>query len=252
MPPMIRLYISETTPVFAAGLVLVLNPDQGRYLTQVMRLKVGNELAVFNGRDGEWLARIDDIGKKLVRLALVTQTRIQPSASGPTLAIALVKRTALEYIVEKATELGVKRIQLLLTQRANAGHTNVERLVSIAKESAEQTERLDIPDIITPVKLNTFMDQAGFQALVFADEESTHETDDRGTPPMLNGLRALPKEGETVILIGPEGGFSPEERNRLRGMANCHPVNLGPRILRADTAAISALTLYQAAMGDWR
>lgn len=249
---MIRLFIAETTPPFCEGLGVMLNPDQGRYLTQVMRLRVGDEVALFNGRDGEWLARLADIGKKTVRLELIVQTRPQGEGQGPILAVALVKRTALEYIVEKATELGVKHIQLLTTRRTNAGHTNVERLVSIAKEAAEQTERLDVPTIGTPVKLDAFLAAGGFDTLFFGDEDSTHETGARATLSMLSVLLDLSDYGDTVILIGPEGGFDDGERAALRGLPRCIPVNLGPRILRADTAAISALTLYQAARGDWR
>ena len=252
MPTMIRLFIAEETPAFAEGLRLTLNPDQGRYLAQVMRQRVGDEVLLFNGRDGEWKAALTDVGKKSVHLEILTQTRQQPEVRGPVLAIALVKRSALEYIVEKATELGVKHIQLLTTYRTNIGHTNVERLVSIAKESAEQTERLDIPGISTPVKLDNFLDRGAFDTLVFADEDSTHETSNRTIMPMLAALNATPPGAQTVILIGPEGGFSDEERTRLRSLPKCQPVNLGPRILRADTAAISALTLYQAAVGDWR
>ncbi|ESQ74485.1 16S rRNA (uracil(1498)-N(3))-methyltransferase [Asticcacaulis sp. AC402] len=247
---MIRLYIAQDTPPFSQGLSFILNPDQGRYLVAVMRLASGDEIAVFNGRDGEWTARLGDAGKKSVRLDLVEQIKPQTARKGPVLAIALIKRGALEYIIEKATELGVQSVQLLTTRRTNASHTNVERLVSIARESAEQTQRLDVPDIHSPLKLERFLAEQGFDRLVFGDENSTHETG-RQTLPMLQAVKALAQGERTVILIGPEGGFDADERAVLRGLGNCVPVNLGPRILRADTAAISALTLYQAAAGDW-
>jgi len=245
---MIRLFLAETTPPFAAGLRIALNPDQRRYLTAVMRQAVGDEVSIFNGRDGEWIARIAEVTKKAVVLELVTRTRPQPDPSGPTLAVALIKRGPLEYIIEKATELGARRIQLLITRRSNAVHTNVERLLAIARESAEQTERIDIPEILQPVKLEAWLDRPA--RLIFADEESTHENG-RATPAILKALTGT-DAGDDAILIGPEGGFDDDERRKLRSLPNALPVNLGPRILRADTAAISALTLYQAAVGDWR
>lgn len=246
---MIRLFIAETTPPFAAGLRIALNPDQGRYLSTVMRLGVGDEVSVFNGRDGEWTARLAEVTKKVVVLELAAQLRPQPIPSGPGLAVALIKRAPLEYIVEKGTELGASRIQLLITRRSNAGHTNVERLIAIARESAEQTERLDVPEILSPVKLDQWLQNPPAR-LIFADEESAHERA-RVTQPILQALTGS-AAGDDVLLIGPEGGFDDGERQALRALPNAVPVNLGPRILRADTAAISGLTLYQAAIGDWR
>lgn len=247
---MIRLFIADPEPAFTHGGVLSLNPDQGRYLTSVMRLGVGDEISVFNGRDGEWVARLAEVTKKAVRIELARQERPQTDTKGPTLVVALIKRTALEYIIEKATELGVSTIQLVVTRRSSGVHTNVERLQSIATEAAEQTERLDVPGVLSPVKLDSFLGSESFETLIFGDEDSTHETM-RETRPMLEGLQDLPP-GQTAILIGPEGGFDADERAALRAMPRCRPVNLGPRILRADTAAISALTLYQAVVGDWR
>jgi 16S rRNA (uracil1498-N3)-methyltransferase len=247
---MIRLYIADTTPDFAPGLRLPLHPDQGRYLVSVMRRSVGDELHVFNGRDGEWRARISDVGKKVVTLELAEVIREQTAPGDLTLAVALIKRAALEYIIEKATELGVARIQLLITRRSNADHTRVERLIAIAREAAEQTERLDVPDILPPLKLDAWLVQPGPGTIIFGDEESTHERETRATPPLLQALRGL--TGPMTVLIGPEGGFDEGERATLRSLPHVRAVNLGPRILRADTAAIAALTLCQAAVGDWR
>lgn len=246
---MIRLYLSNT-PDFVSGLSLSLPPDQGRYLVAVMRKAAGDEIAVFNGRDGEWLARITEAGKKIVRIELVQQTRAQTSGQGPALLIALIKRARLETIIEKATELGASKIQLLITRRSNADHTNVERLRLIAQEAAEQTERLDVPEIEAPVKLEKLLTGFGYSAVFFGDEDSTHDGGPQ-TLPMLEAVKGA-DTSDAAILVGPEGGFDDAEREVLRGMANVHPVNLGPRILRADTAAISALTLFQAAAGDWR
>ena len=250
---MIRLYISEPTPAFTTGLALPLSIDQGRYLTSVMRKGAGDEVSIFNGRDGEWTAQIAEAGKRHVTLKLTEQTRPQPQPKdiGPVLAVALIKRSPLEYIIEKATELGASRIQLLITRRTQADHTKLERLKIIAQEAAEQTERLDVPEILPPIKLEAFLAAPDVEAIIFGDEDSTHEGDERHTSPLLEVLSTLMNK-RAAILIGPEGGFDDHERQTLRGMENVHPVNLGPRILRADTAAISALTLYQAALGDWK
>jgi 16S rRNA (uracil1498-N3)-methyltransferase len=248
---MIRLYISEPTPAFSAGLILPLNTDQGRYLASVMRKGAGDEVSIFNGRDGEWTAEIAEAGKRLVTLKLNEQTKPQPRGEGPVLAVALIKRSRLEYIIEKATELGASRIQLLMTRRTQSDHVKLERLKIIAQEAAEQTERLDVPEILPPVKLDTFLAAPGVEVIIFGDEDSTHEGDDRQTRPLLEVLSTLTVK-RTALLIGPEGGFDDHERQTLRAMKNVHPTNLGPRILRADTAVISALTLYQATLGDWR
>ncbi len=248
---MIRLYISEPTPAFSAGLILPLNTDQGRYLTSVMRKGAGDVVSIFNGRDGEWTAEISEAGKRLVTLKLIEQTRTQPTGQGPVLAVALIKRGPLEYIIEKATELGAFKIQLLMTRRTQSDHVKLERLKIIAQEAAEQTERLDVPEIVAPIKLEAFLAAPGVEVIVFGDEDSTHEGDARQTQPLLEVLSTLTNR-RAAILIGPEGGFDDHERQTLRGMENVYPVNLGPRILRADTAAISALTLYQAALGDWK
>jgi len=245
---MIRLYIAPS-PDFNAGDTFNLPPEQGRYLTSVMRLGAGDEVSLFNGRDGEWTARIGEAGKKAVRLELLAQTRPQTVTSPLVLAVALVKRARLETIVEKATELGVSAIQPVITRRSNADHTNIERLRLIAHEAAEQTERLDVPEVLPVVKLAAWLEAGAFTGLVFPDEETTHEKD---AATMLDSLKAATPGDRPAILIGPEGGFDDSERDVLRGRPDVIRVNLGPRILRADTAAISALTLYQAALGDWR
>jgi 16S rRNA (uracil1498-N3)-methyltransferase len=245
---MIRLFIAPS-PIFAAGDIFPLPPDQGRYLTGVMRLSVGDEVSVFNGRDGEWTARLFEVGKKAVRLELLAQSRPQSVTPPLVLAVALIKRARLETIVEKATELGVSAIQPVITRRSNADHTNVDRLRLIAQEAAEQTERLDVPEVLPVVKLDKWLDGGTFTGLVFPDEETTHEA---GAASMLDGLKAAQPGDRPAVLIGPEGGFDATERDLLRARSDVIRVNLGPRILRADTAAISALTLYQAALGDWR
>jgi 16S rRNA (uracil1498-N3)-methyltransferase len=237
---MIRLFVSHD---LTAGAELPVDEGQSRYLGAVMRASVGDPLLVFNGRDGEWRASVAAVGKKAVRLAVEAQAR--PQASGPDLdlAVALVKRARLETIVEKAAELGARRVRPVITERTNADHTRVDRLQAIAVEASEQTGRLDVPQVLEPVKLERLV--AGWEPgrrLLFCDEAGD-------APPV---LQAVEGAGAWAILIGPEGGFSPREREMLRALPYATAATLGPRILRADTAAISALTLWQAAVGDWR
>ncbi|MFO1013149.1 MAG: 16S rRNA (uracil(1498)-N(3))-methyltransferase [Caulobacteraceae bacterium] len=238
----IRLFVEDS---LAAGGSISPASDQARYLTQVMRLGPGDELRLFNGRDGEWLARISEVSKRGCLLSLETCIAAQTCGPDLDLIVALVKRARLETIVEKAAELGARRVRLIITERTNADHTNVLRLSAIAAEAAEQTGRLDVPQIIAPGKLGALLD--GWEAprrLMFCDEDA----------PVTSALAALGTAGPGpwAILIGPEGGFSPAEQTRLRALPFATAVSLGPRILRADTAAISALTLWQAAVGDWR
>jgi 16S rRNA (uracil1498-N3)-methyltransferase len=239
---MIRLYVTFD---LAAGAPVALDGDQSRYLVAVMRREVGDEVALFNGRDGEWRARISAVAKRATQL--VVEERLRPQDVGPDLdlVVALVKRTRLETIVEKAAELGARRVRPVVTARTNAETARVARLQAIAMEAAEQTGRLDVPEIAEPVKLEALL--KGWEAgrrLLFCDEGGD-------AAPVLKAL-AEAQAGPWAILIGPEGGFSPEERARLRALDFAVPASLGPRILRADTAAISAMTLWQAALGDSR
>ena len=239
---MIRLFVPHD---LAAGAALPLDEGQSRYLAAVMRLAVGDELAVFNGRDGEWRARVASVGKRAVTLEAEAQARPQSAGPDLDLVVALVKRARLETIVEKAAELGARRVRPVITERTNADHTRVDRLQAIAVEAAEQTGRLDTPEVLEPVTLERLIEgwDAG-RRLLFCDEAGEAH-------PALQALKGA-AEGPWAILIGPEGGFSPGERERLRSLNFAIPATLGPRILRADTAAISALTLWQAALGDWR
>jgi len=251
---MIRLFVDGN---LGAGEPLEPRPEQARYLTQVMRLGVGGQILAFNGRDGEWRARIAEFSKRGCVLVPEAQTRRQAFGPDLELVVALVKRGPLETIVEKAVELGVARIRLVITRRTNADHANSSRLRAIASEAAEQTGRLDVPDILEPLKLERLLD--GWEAarrLMFCDEAGDDPAAEWGglTGRGPSALLALAgqESGPWAVLIGPEGGFAPEERARLRGLACVTAVSLGPRILRADTAAISALTLWQSALGDWR
>jgi 16S rRNA (uracil1498-N3)-methyltransferase len=217
--------------------------DQSRYLTQVMRLKAGDDLLVFNGRDGEWRASVAEVLKKGVILRAEEQVRPQTYGPDLELIVAVVKKARVETIVEKAAELGARRVRLVLTKRTNADRIRLDRLDAIAEEAAEQTGRMDVPVIDDPVRLDALLDgwEAG-RRLMFCDET--------GGAPAIGALRDA-GEGPWSILIGPEGGFSPEEGERLRSLPFTTAVSLGPRILRADTAAIAAMTLWQATAGDW-
>jgi 16S rRNA (uracil1498-N3)-methyltransferase len=238
---MIRLFIPHD---LAAGAELAVDAGQSHYLASVMRQGVGDEVLLFNGRDGEWRAAITVVTKRAVGLR--AQALERPQAIGPDLdlLIALVKRSRLETIVEKAAELGARRVRPVLTERTNADRARVDRLTAIATEAAEQTGRLDVPAVAEPVKLEKLIkDWDAGRRLLFCDEAGD-------ALPVLDALKGQ-AAGPWAILIGPEGGFSPKEREMLRALTYAVPASLGPRILRADTAAISALTLWQAALGDW-
>jgi len=237
---MIRLFVPDA---LGEGGLIRPTTEQAHYLLNVMRQSQGDVVLVFNGLDGEWRATLTEVTKRGCALRLDEVTR--PQAAGPDLdlIVALVKRARLETIVEKAAELGARRVRLAVTRFTGADHTNVARLQAIATEASEQTGRLDVPEVVAPVKLDRLLDgwEAG-RRLVFCDEAGDAK-------PIIQALR---DEAPCAVLIGPEGGFAPEEREHLRGLPFVVPVSLGPRILRADTAAISALTLVQAAIGDWR
>ncbi len=278
---MIRLHVPQPLSVGAA---LAPTLDQSRYLTQVMRLKAGDPLLVFNGVDGEWRCVVAEVLKKGVILRAEEQARPQTFGPDLELIVAVVKKARVETIVEKAAELGAKRVRLAITQRTNADRLRLDRLDAIAEEAAEQTGRLDVPVIDEPVKLETMLDAwEDGRRLMFCDETggtpvipalspspswggtaerqrspggAVQDEATRSHPTLAASPPVPPHKGEGerqpwAILIGPEGGFSPEERERLRGLPFTTAVSLGPRILRADTAAIAAMTLWQAAVGDW-
>ena len=250
---MIRLFVPDD---LAAGARLALPTDQAHYLTHVMRQGIGASVHLFNGRDGEWRATLDEVSRRAAVLAVAEKTRGLRLPPDLDLLIALVKRTRLETIVEKAAELGVRRVRPVTTRRTNAAHANVGRLQAIATEAAEQTGRLDVPLVTAPEPLETVLD--GWDAarrLMFCDEagDDPHLRwgGEAGRATAATGALAGLPPGPWAVLIGPEGGFDPAERERLRALPQVTPVALGPRILRADTAAIAALTLWQAALGDW-
>jgi 16S rRNA (uracil1498-N3)-methyltransferase len=237
---LIRLFVAED---LEAGARIAASPEQAHYLVNVMRLSPGDELQLFNGRDGEWRAEVASIGKRACGLEVLARTRDQATGPDLDLVVALVKRPRLETIVEKAAELGARRLRLAVTERTNAERTNVARLAAIAVEAAEQTGRLDVPEIVPPEALDRLIaDLPADRPLMFCDEAGEAAP----APAALAGK----SPGPWAVLIGPESGFSPRERALIRSLPVAVPVSLGPRILRADTAAIAALTLWQAALGD--
>lgn len=239
---MIRLHVPEA---LAANARIPLGAEQSHYLASVMRRQPGDALLLFNGRDGEWLGIVLEVRKKAVVLEVKEKVREQRAAPDLELVVALVKRARLETIVEKAAELGARRIRLVITERTNADHAKVGRLQAIAVEAAEQTGRLDVPEVLEPVKLaRLIQDWDAGRQLLFCDESGD-------AVPVLEALAGRPSE-PWAVLIGPEGGFAPPERAALRALDCATAASLGPRILRADTAAIAALALWQAALGDWR
>jgi 16S rRNA (uracil1498-N3)-methyltransferase len=238
----IRLFVSDE---LAAGRGIQLSSAQAHYVADVMRRSAGDEVLLFNGRDGEWRARVSAAGRRAAMLAVLSLER--PQTEGPDLELvaALVKRSRLETMVEKAAELGARRVRLVRTERVNAAGANLARLSAIATETAEQTGRLDVPPIEVPQPLERLIAEwPGGRMLMFCDEAGE-------APPALEAL-ARREPGAWAVLIGPEGGFSAGERQLVREHPAAVAVSLGPRILRADTAAVAALTLWQAALGDLR
>ncbi len=249
-----RLYVA---PDLAEGGDLVLDGDQAHYLTRVMRLEAGDPVRVFNGRHGEFEAALTGSTKSTASLRLSARVREQAAVPDLWLLFAPLKKARTDFLVEKAVELGAAEILPVLTERTDADTVRVDRLQRLAIEAAEQTERLDVPPVREAIKLHTVLQQwSDDRILIFADEAG----DDQGRPwggeagkaiPMADVLRGLP-DGPAAILVGPEGGFSTAERKRLRELPFVRPVGLGPRILRAETAAAAALSLWQAVRGDWR
>ena len=234
-----------------------LDEAQGKYLTRVLRLGAGAPVRVFNGRDGEWDAVIDTVEGRSVLLKVKAERRGQAAAPDLILLFAPLKKTRTDFVVEKATELGVSLIQPVMTEYTQSARVRADRLQKIALEAAEQTERLDLPVVREAAYLGAALDalEAGCP-VYYCDEAGDDPTAAWGgetgrAPAMAQVLKAYPAQ-RGAILIGPEGGFSPTERASLRARENVHQVSLGPRILRAETAAVSAITLWQSVLGDWK
>jgi len=235
----VRLYVDQP---LGQGQTVPLSREQAHYLFGVMRLSQGAVISLINGRDGEWDAEVAEAGKKAGTLACMAQTRPMQMPPDLWLVFAPIKKERTDFIVEKATEMGARRIVPVQTEFTNSGRIKQDRLQAHAVEAAEQCGGTFVPEVAEMVKFGRLLDTwPADRRLMFCDET------------MLGAATTLATQqrGPWAILIGPEGGFSDAERARLRGLEAAVPVSLGPRILRADTAAVAALTLWQAALGDW-
>ena len=218
---------------------------QANYLLNVLRLKQDDHVLLFNGRDGEWDAQIGVEGRKKATLTPLQQTRPQPTAPDLHYLFAPLKQARMEYMVQKAVEMGAGVLQPVLTQYTQLRKVNVGKMNAHAVEAAEQCGILNIPEIREPVTLQSMVDtEANGRTLIFCDEGEESQ----------NPIEALKdvSPGQFSILVGPEGGFSEDERGVLRALPNTIPIPLGPRVLRADTAAVAALAIVQSILGDWR
>ena len=233
-----RLFVSEA---LGPGAEVELDASQANYLGNVLRLSEGAELLVFDGISGEWLARISNAAKKRMTLRVERRTREPETIPDLWLAFAPVKRAQTDWLVEKATELGIARLIPVITRRTVVDRVKLERLKAISIEAAEQCGRTRLPDIVEPQPLRRFLtEQDPRRTLYFADEGGGEPAAPTFAP------------GPSTILTGPEGGFTDEERELVRSADNGTAISLGPRILRAETAALAAIAIYMALAGDWR
>jgi 16S rRNA (uracil1498-N3)-methyltransferase len=243
-----RLYIDAPLD---AGASLTLDPAQANYLGNVLRLKTGDSVLIFNGRDGEWRGALARSGKRTVTIDIAERTRSQTHALDLHYLFAPLKHARLDYMVQKATEMGASRLQPVITRHAQVARINLDRMRANAIEAAEQCGILTLPEIGAPLTFEQMIaERDGARLLVFCDEDA--EVRD----PMA-ALSAVGPAGGTgpiplAVLVGPEGGFAADERDALLELPNTVRLALGPRILRADTAAVAALALVGAVLGDWR
>jgi 16S rRNA (uracil1498-N3)-methyltransferase len=239
----LRLFVEAR---LEAGAELMPGESQAHYLLHVMRAREGDRVLLFNGMDGEWRARLAHVARRTC--TLVCEARTEPQADVPDLwlAFAPIKKTPADYVVQKATELGVRVLQPVMTRRTIARRVNLERLRANAVEAAEQSGRLTVPDVREPMDLEALLRSwPEPRRLLFCDEAGDAAS-------LADALQQVRGGAPWGVLTGPEGGFDPEERAAIRESPFVVPVMLGPRILRADTAALAALAVWQAMVGDWR
>ncbi len=233
-----RLFVA---PPLSGGELVALDPAQANYLGNVLRLKEGDDLLLFDGASGEWLASIAEAGKKRMTLAVIEATRPQETVPDLTLAFAPIKKGRVDWLVEKAVELGVTRLAPVLTQRTIVDKLNLERMRAHIVEAAEQCGRTSLATLDAPVKLHAFLRGLdGKRALYFADET--------GGEPAASAFAP----GPATLLTGPEGGFTPGEATAIRAAPGARAISLGPRILRSETAALAGVAAWMMAVGDWR
>lgn len=241
--PGIRIFVDAGV---AAGASVALSPDQAHYLRNVMRSKAGDTVLLFNGRDGEWRAEIAALGKKGGNVTVGAQTRPFRASPDLWLVFAPVKRARIDFVAQKASELGVSGLWPVLTEYTNVARVNVDRLRANAVEAAEQCARVDVPDVFEPRPLRDLLGAWPADRRILLCDES------RTGVPLAETLTAQPAGVPWAVLVGPEGGFSPAELDLLHSQPGVVSVGLGDRLLRADTAAVAALACWQALLGDWR
>lgn len=236
-----RLFIDAP---LAKGAAIEANADQFNYLANVLRMEEGAEILLFNGRDGEWKASLSFPTRKRILLSATEETRPQPVPSDLHYLFAPLKVGRMDYLVQKAVEMGAGLLQPVMTQHVQGKITNLDKIRANVIEAAEQCGILDIPDVAEPVRLADLLDRwPADRRIIYCDEG------DAGQNPL--PLLSRVTERKLALLVGPEGGFSEEERTRLRSLDFVTAIPLGPRILRADTAAVAAMAVIQAAIGDW-
>jgi 16S rRNA (uracil1498-N3)-methyltransferase len=240
-----RLFVSDE---LAAGISIQPSREQQHYLLTVMRCRDGDPVLVFNGRDGEWQTEVQREGRRDCQLLVRHETRRQTSSPDLWLLFAPVKKARLDFIAQKASEMGCSRIWPVRTDHCQVSRVNDDRMLANAVEAAEQTERLDIAEIMPFTDLVAALDACkADRHIIFCDEASAGAGD-------MNAVRVLTAAApvaKAAIVIGPEGGFSEDERELISNRQNSLKLSLGPRILRADTAAIAALACFQSVCGDW-
>ena len=252
----VRLFVEAD---LGPGASVGLSPAQAHYLRHVMRMGAGDRLLLFNGRDGEWLARIDTIERGWGSLALAERTRAQRAEPDLWLVFAPIKRARIDFVAEKATELGVRALWPVFTSRTAISRVNTGRLRANAVEAAEQSRRLTVPEVFEPVSFAELVARwPGARRLVVCDEGGTGTPIARALGAGAGGVSAGPEQeprhgaaAQWALLVGPEGGFTPSELDALSELPFVTRVGLGPRLLRADTAAVAALACWQALAGDW-
>lgn len=237
-----RLYVEGG---LAASVPVATTPEQYNYLANVLRLTEGAEVLAFNGRDGEWNVQLAFPTRKRIALIPQHQTRPQPQPSDLVFLFAPLKVGRMDYLVQKAVEMGAGKLQPVMTQHVQGRIGSLERLQANVVEAAEQCGILAVPEVAPPAKLKDLLETwPSSRRIVFCDEDSA-------TNNPWSALTAI-QEKQMALLVGPEGGFSDDERTLLRSLDFVTAIPLGPRILRADTAAVAALAVLQASIGDWR
>ena len=234
-----RLFVDDD---LSAGNSIEASREQANYLLNVLRLNSGSELLVFNGRDGEWRVEIEAMGRKKCNLVPIQQTRSQPDRPSLRYCFAPLKQGRLDYMVQKAVEMGVGVLQPVLTQYTQVRSLNEKRFRANAIEAVEQCGILSLPEICPAISFDQFVSTLSpSDTVIFCDEARPHAQD----------LDQVVSTNMLTLMIGPEGGFSDDERNTLQSLPQTVHLGLGPRILRADTAAVAALAVLQSKLGDW-